>query len=176
MGQKMQLLLVERLKGACVQYIWLEGDIYKVITLTDSDPLGCAIYRHGAGCHGCRIGANCHSTGLFHTLKESVSLCVRACVWWHGMCVFDILFFCVLGLLCPCMCVCLSATLCMQECVCVLLPLSVPIRKWVLGCLQGSVCVQLNCVATEIQHQTMFTTSSLVLFILFTPVQSGAFK
>lgn len=44
-----------------------EGDLYKVIALTVSDPLGCAISCHGAGCHGCGIGANCHSTGLFHT-------------------------------------------------------------------------------------------------------------
>lgn len=35
----------------------VEGDLYKVITLTVSDPLGCAISCHGAGCHGCRIGA-----------------------------------------------------------------------------------------------------------------------
>lgn len=63
-----------------MEYIWLEGDLYKVITLADSDPLGCAIYRHGAGCHGCRIGANCHSTGLFHTLNDCAGVCGTLCV------------------------------------------------------------------------------------------------
>lgn len=96
--------------------MWLEGDLYKVITLTDSDPLGCAIYRHGAGCHGCRIGANCHSTGLFHTLKR---LCRRV---WHGMCVCDFVFFCV-HFVSTCACVwvhmCVCCTVC-TVCTCVI--------------------------------------------------------
>lgn len=61
----------------------LEGDLYKVIALTDSDPLGCAIYRGGVGCHGCQKGANCHSTGLFHNLNNHVGVCVKLYVYFY---------------------------------------------------------------------------------------------
>lgn len=99
--------------AARAQRVWLEGDPCKVITLPGSDPLGCVIYRHGAGCHGCRIGANCHSTGLLRTLSEHACACARVCV-----CVFTPFFcpssFTVCSLrfvhtrpcVYPCVCVC----------------------------------------------------------------------
>lgn len=145
--------------GACSEYIWLEGDLDKVITLADSDPLGCAIYRHGAGCHGCGIGANCHSTGLFHTLNDCVGVCGTGCVFKKN----NPPKLCVHASLCPYTSFCLFLR--------VLLPLGV-LCEWALA----GWCVWHCCGAAEVQHQTMFTTTALVLFILFTPVQSAVSK
>lgn len=141
--------------AARAQRVWLEGDPCKVITLPGYDPLGCVIYRHGAGCHGCRIGANCHSTGLLRTLSEHACACVCVCV----VCSFllSLFFHCVLTSFCP------HAPVCLPVCVCVC------VSRHRYDCVR--VCTCGAAAALRRFHiRRCFTAAALVLFILFSPL------